>query len=336
MVGLGDAGGSTVYVTRMNDDLHVLFGAGQVGPGLARALRERGHRVRVVKRAPADLPPGVELQRGDASDRAFCITAAAGATVVYHCMNPPYDRTQWARLVPLYMGNLIEAAAAAGARLVVLDNLYMLGRTGGRPMTGDTPMRPCSRKGEIRARAAEALLEAHARGRVQAVTGRASDYYGPGGTLTHFGDQFWKPALAGRTTRMTVNLDLPHTYHYIPDVVAGLAALGRGPENITGRAWMLPCAPAETTRQVVARFARALGRQIRVARLPRLLLRVIGLGIPLVREVDEMLYQWDEPFIVDDGPMRTELGVTPVDPDFAARETVTWAVAWYGRRSATT
>jgi nucleoside-diphosphate-sugar epimerase len=315
----------------MSDRLHVVFGAGQVGSLLARILTERGDRVRVVKRTPTDLPPGVALLRGDAGDRALCVAAAAGAAVVYHCMNPPYERVQWARFLPRYMENLIAAAGAAGARLVVLDNLYMLGRTGGRPMTGETPMNPCSHKGEIRARAAEALFDAHAQGRVRAVTGRASDYYGPGGTLTHFGDQFWTPALAGRTARMAVKLDVPHTYHYIPDVAAGLAALGLGPDAVTGRAWMLPCAPAETTRQVIGRFAGALGREIRAATLPRPILKALGLAIPFLREVNEMLYQWDEPFIVDDGPMRAELGVTPTDPDVAARDTVAWAAAHYGR-----
>jgi nucleoside-diphosphate-sugar epimerase len=305
--------------------LHVVFGAGQVGSPLARILADLGHRVRVVKRTPTDLPPGVDIVRGDAGDRDFCIAAAAGAAVLYHCMNPPYERAQWARFVPLYMENLIAAAGAAGARLVVLDNLYMLGRTGGRPMTGETPMNPCSHKGEIRARAAETLFDAHAHERVRAVTGRASDYYGPGGTLTNFGDQFWKPALAGRTARMAVNLDLPHTYHYIPDVAAGLAALGLGPDAVTGRAWMLPCTPAETTRRVIDRFARVLGREIRAATLPRPILKALGLAIPFLREVNEMLYQWAEPFVVDDGPMRVELGVTPTDPDAAARATVQWA-----------
>jgi hypothetical protein len=199
-------------------------------------------------------------------------------------------------------------------------------------MTGEAPMNPCSHKGEIRARVAESLFDAHTQGRVRAVSGRASDYYGPGGTLTHFGDQFWTPALAGRTARMAVNLDVPHTYHYIPDVAAGLAALGLGPDAVTGRVWILPCAPAETTRQVIGRFAGALGREIRAATLPRPVLKALGLAIPFLREVNEMLYQWEEPFVVDDGPMQAELGVTPTDPDTAARDTVRWAAAHYGRR----
>src|SRR5262249_39813897 len=142
-------------------ELHVLFGAGQVGYPLAARLLAARKRVRIAKRSSAHVPPGCEMALGDASDQAFCISAATGATTVYHCMNPPYSARLWAELVPRYMENLIAAAARTQARLVVLDNLYMLGRSGGRPLNEDTPMNPSSRKGEIRARAAERLYDAH-------------------------------------------------------------------------------------------------------------------------------------------------------------------------------
>jgi nucleoside-diphosphate-sugar epimerase len=144
----------------MPDELHVIFGGGQVGQPLARILGERGLRVRVVKRS-AGAPDGVELMRGDAADPNFCRDAARGAATVYHCMNPPYSTHIWANMIPKYINNLIAAAGGTGARLVVLESVYMLGRTGGRPMNEDTQMNPCSRKGEIRAREAERLFEAH-------------------------------------------------------------------------------------------------------------------------------------------------------------------------------
>ena len=115
----------------MGKELHVVFGAGQVGTPLAGRLLEAGKRVRVVKRTAGEVAPGVEVLLGDAADAAFCHKAVSGATSVYHCMNPPYDTSVWAALVPRYMENLIDAAGKSGARLVVLDNLYMLGRTGG-------------------------------------------------------------------------------------------------------------------------------------------------------------------------------------------------------------
>jgi len=314
----------------VNTELHVVFGAGQVGTPLAARLLESGKRVRVVKRSAGDIAAGAEARLGDAANATFCREAAAGATAVYHCMNPPYDARIWAELVPRYLENLITAAGKAGARLVVLDNLYMLGRTGGRPMNEDTPMNPCSRKGEVRARAAERLLDAHQRGEVRAVTGRASDFYGPRGALTYLGDYFWKPALSGRIAWSPVNPDAIHTYHYIPDVAAGLALLGSADDDVLGRAWMLPCRTPGTLRDLVKRMSQTLGREIKLGAVPRWMLRAMGLLIPLVRELNEMLYQWDEPFVVDDRRFRERFGVQPADPDEAAAATVAWAQEKYG------
>jgi nucleoside-diphosphate-sugar epimerase len=311
----------------MTTDLHVVFGAGQVGATLARRLLASGARVRIARRG-AGVVASAELVQGDAADAGFCVRAAAGASAVYHCMNPPYDARIWATLLPRFTENLIAAAARAGARLVVLDNLYMLGRPGG-PMTEDTPSNPVSRKGEIRAKCAERLFEAHRRGDVRAVSGRASDYYGPGGVETHLGDRFWRPAVAGKTVRLLIDPDAVHTYHYIPDVAGGLATLGTSTDDVTGGAWMLPCAPAGTLRELVHGFAEALGRPIRVARAPRIVVKALALFNPLVREVDEMLYQWEEPFIVDDRRFRERFRMAPVPADEAAAESVRWATGTY-------
>ncbi|HUJ87441.1 MAG TPA: NAD-dependent epimerase/dehydratase family protein [Burkholderiales bacterium] len=312
--------------------MHVIFGAGQVGTPLAMKLLEHGERVRVVRRSHGEIAPGAELAPGDALDPGFCARACEGARVVYHCMNPAYDAALWAKVVPRTMDNLIAAAGGAGARLVVLENLYMLGRTGGRPMNEDTPMNPCSRKGDIRARAAERLLDAHRRGAVRAVAGRASDYYGPRGTLTYLGDFFWKPVMAGKKARSPVDPDAVHSYHYIPDVAAGLALLGGAPDDALGRAWMLPCQPAGSMRELVERFAKVLGRRIPVGSIPKPILRLVGLFVPLIREMNEMLYQWDEPFVVDDRRFRERFAAHPVAAGIAARETVAWAQRHYAAK----
>jgi nucleoside-diphosphate-sugar epimerase len=315
----------------MTADMHVVFGAGQVGYLLAERLLERGKRVRVVKRSESRVPAGCELVLGDAADAAFCTGAAHGAATVYHCMNPPYVTRIWAEAVPRYMDNLIAAAAKARARLVVLDNVYMLGRPDGRPLDEDTPMRPASRKGEIRARAAERLFEAHRRGDVLATSGRASDFYGPGGTLTGLGDFFWPRVLAGKTAYSPFPIDAIHTYHYIPDVAAGLAALGSAEADAYGRPWMMPCAPAGTLRDLVARLAAKMGRPIKAAQVPRWILKTTAAFMPLMRELDEMLYQWDEPFVVDDRRFRERFHLGPTNVDEAAARTVEWATTRYKR-----
>ncbi len=312
--------------------LHVVFGAGQIGQRLAVHLHAGGHHVRVVRRSSrGGLPDDVEVRAGDAMDPAFCRAAADGATVVYHCLNPPYDTSAWAVQVPRYTENLIAAAGAAGARLVVLENLYMLAPARGRVIDEDSPIGPVSRKGAIRARATERLFDAHHRGEVVAVAGRASDFYGPGGTMSGLGDFFWPDALAGKRVRSPYPLDVPHTWHYIPDVAAGLAVLGNADADACGRAWMLPCQPAEPLQQLVDRLAAVLGRQLRTGGMPRLLVKALGLMMPVMREIDEMLYQWDGPSHVDDRRFRTRFGLLPAPLDLAARETVAWATRHYAR-----
>ncbi|MDP1773014.1 MAG: NAD-dependent epimerase/dehydratase family protein [Methylobacter sp.] len=313
----------------MEKELHVVFGAGQVGAILADILLSSGKRVRMVKRSQGIFPAGIELMLGDATDATFCHRACMDATAVYHCMNPEYSAKAWAETLPRYTDNLIAAAGGIGARLVVLDNLYMLGRTAGKPMNENTPSNPCSKKGEIRARLAERLFDAHRQGTVRTVCGRAADFYGPRGKLTFFGDFFWKSVLSGKAAISPVNPNVIHTYHYIPDVAQGLAALGCADESALGQVWMLPCQPAVTTRELAARFQPYLGQSIQMKAMPRWLLKSLGLFVPMIGELAEMAYQWDESFVVDDCRFRAHFDVCPVAVEEAARATVDWARMTY-------
>jgi nucleoside-diphosphate-sugar epimerase len=310
--------------------LHVVFGAGQVGLPLARLLASRGHAVRLVSRsgrAPGSGP--VEVLAADAAAREAARRAAAGAAAVYHCVNPRYDARAWETELHEVQASLVAAAGAAGARLVVLDNLYAAGRTGGRPMDASTPDAPCSRKGRARARLAEALRAAVRRGEVRAVTGRASDFYGPGGLQTHFGERFWRALLAGKGGEVLGDPDTPHSYHFLPDVAAGLAALGEASEEAcgagAGATWILPCAPALPTRRLVEGLATAAGVPGTVRRVPRAVVALLGLAVPPLREIREMLYQWDEPFVADDRAFRARFGLSPTPPEEGARLTAAWA-----------
>jgi nucleoside-diphosphate-sugar epimerase len=315
----------------MGTSQDVIFGAGQVGSHLARILIARGRDVRIARQSAAGSPDGATVVQGDAGDVAFCVSATEGASTVYHCLNPPYSTKAWAELVPRYMANLVEASARAGARLVVLDNVYSLGKPNGKPLTDETPMNPCSRKGEIRAKAAEFLLDAHRRGHVRATTGRASDFYGPGGKLTQLGDYFWPRVLAGKSGQVLANPDAVHTYHYIPDVAAGLATLGAADDEAFGRPWMLPCRPAESLRELVRRLEAPFGAPIALTVVPSWMRSLLGVFLPPLREMPEMQYQWEEPFVIDDRPFRERFGSQPEDAGVAAAATVAWARAHYTR-----
>jgi len=308
-----------------NGGVHVVFGAGQIGPLLAERLIDLGKQVRVVRRsAGAVRVPGAEVIRGDAMDPAVCAEAARGAETVYHCMNTAYFARVWRETLPRLQENLIAAAGRAGARLVVLDNVYALGRTGGRPMNEDTPPNPCSRKGAIRAELHEALQAAVRRGDVRAAIGRASDFYGPNAGNSMMGERLLRQLLAGKPGQLLFDPDLPHTYHYSRDVAAGLATLGLDPS--ADGLWMLPCAPAGTSRTLIRLLGAALGRaDARISRMPPLLFRTAALLVPFLREVQEMMYQFEEPFLVDDSRFRARFGATATSLEDGARETAAWA-----------
>lgn len=321
--------GCKAHVGAMNE-LHVVLGAGQIGNMVARRLSAKGHRVVQVRRGQGTAQAGVTLRSGDITDRAFAEDVARGATALYHCVNLPYD--QWAGLDPITAG-VLHAARTSRARLVVLDNLYAYGAPPG-PMREDTPMNPCSRKGALRARQATMLLDAQQRGDVRLAIGRASDFYGPEVTLTGvFGERFFQRAFAGKSAECTGDPAQPHSYSFGPDVADGLVTLGEH-EKALGQVWHLPVAPAESTTAVVERFSRELGRPLGVSRIPRLALKVMGLFSPIIRELPEMAYQWEQPFVVDDSKFRAAFGVTATSLDEGVRRTVEWARGVYGVRAA--
>ena len=301
-----------------------------MGCPLADLLLQAGKRVRIAKRSQGGVPTGAEVVTGDAMDPAFCREAARGAFTIYHCMNPPYDSRIWAEQVPRMMSNLIDAAQATQARVVVLDNVYALGRPNGKALNEATPMIPCSPLGEIRARASDALFLAHQERRLLATMGRASDFYGPRGIRTHVGDQFWQGVMKGKPARVLVDPDAVHTYHYIPDVAHGLFVLGTADDSAYGHPWMLPCQPAETLRQLSERFSAHLGKPIRITQMPHWLLKTAGWFMAPAREIDRMLYQWAEPFVIDDQKFRARFGQEPTDKQQAAAETIAWARKHYG------
>ncbi len=306
----------------------VLGGTGGIGGALAVALQSQGRAVLVVSRSgnrPATMTgetDGVETLAADLTDPAGLASAVKGAAVVYHCAQPEY--TRWSEEFPQLTTGIADACERAGARLVFADNLYMYGPVDG-PIVEGSPTRPTSKKGRLRLAMAQDLLARHEAGRLEVVLGRASDYYGPGGAGSTPGALLFTPLANGKTPRWMGRLDQPHTLHYLPDVGRALAALGSS-ESVTGRAWILPAAPARTGAEWISAARAAAGRSGRPKVLAPWQNRMAGVFVPMVRELNEIMDQFTSPFVSCDTEFRDRFGdsgwVTSVDEAMA--ETVRW------------
>jgi len=304
-------------------DAHVVLGTGAIGLALVDELFASGRSVRAVNRSGrADVPAGVEVRAGDLTDPTFAADAVAGAVVVYQCLNPPYHR--WAEEFPGLQAAAVNAARSIGARFVSFENTYMYGDTHGEPMTETTPVRAHTRKGEVRAAMADELRALHNAGDLRVSTARASDYFGPRGTLqSPLGDLVIGAALRGKGARVVGDPDQPHSYTYTVDAAHTLAALGER-DDIDGEVFHVPNAPAHTTRQIVELIAEQLGSSIRLSTVPRLVLRALGLFNPTVRELDEMRYEFTQPFIVDSTKAEVRLAIAPTPLPEAIKATIAW------------
>jgi nucleoside-diphosphate-sugar epimerase len=303
---------------------HVIFGTGAIGLATFDALRRRGERVRLINRSGhAQVPDDVEVVGGDARDPTFARTVSQGARVIYQTLNPPYH--QWTTQFPALQAGVLAAAETVGARLVSMENVYMYGRPNGHPLTEDRPYAAHTKKGQLRGRMARDLLAAHQAGRVSVAIGRASDYFGPrGGAQSNLGDRLFPAALAGRTATVLGDPDQPHTYTYIPDIGEGLAVLGEH-ADAPGQVWHLPNDPnTQTTRQLVHLVYQHLGQpRTKLRATPPALLRTLGLVNPTIRELVEMQYQFQEPFIVDSSKITTKLDVHATPLEQALTDTLT-------------
>ena len=312
------------------EQLHVVFGTGQVGSALAAHLTGMGLAVRTVSRdRPRALADGADWRAADVTDPEAAADAAKGAKVVYQCLNAPY--TQWPELFPPLQRGVMAAAEQSGALLVTLENLYGYGPTGGRPMTEDLPLAATSVKGRTRAAMTGELLAAAEAGRVRFAIGRASDFFGAGVTQgSTLGERVFGNALAGKRADFIGNPDLPHTYSYVPDIAAGLATLGTD-ARAASQVWHLPGPQTVTTRAFLDLMAGQVGHPVGIRPLPKLALRALGLVNPMLRELAEVSYQFEQPFILDTTKYESVFGAAGT-PLAAA---ITATVAWYKTRPST-
>jgi nucleoside-diphosphate-sugar epimerase len=276
----------------------ILGAGGAIANELVKRLAARNQAFRLVGRQPRAAQAGSEVVAADLADGEQTIRAVAGSSVVYLLVGLKYDHQLWAEAWPRIMANAIEACRRAGARLIFFDNVYMYGRVEG-PMTEETPFNPCSRKGEVRAKIARTLIEAWKSGSITAMIARSADFYGPAARNGIPNAMVFDLLGRGRKAMWFANGGVPHSFTYTPDAAESLAKLGET-EAAWNQTWHVPTAPnAPTGKEFVAMAAKEFRAEPKCRVVGKATMRMVGLFNPVVREMREMMYQYDAPYIFD-------------------------------------
>lgn len=289
--------------------MHTILGAnGVIAQELSRALASFSPDIRQVSRHPRKVNSTDEVVVADLLDGLATAKAVSGSDVVYLVAGLRYDAAVWEEQWPRVMHNVIAACQQQSVRLVFFDNVYAYGRVEG-VMTEETPFNPISRKGEVRARIASRLLDEMGRGNLQAMIVRAADFYGPGAVQSFPQVTVFERLRARKPPQWIGSPDTVHTFTFTPDAGRAVAVLGNSPEAF-GQTWHLPTTNEAFTGADFVRLACDLAEQpYRLQVAPRWMLKIMGMFVPVLRENEEMMYQFDYDYRFDSSKIEAAFGL---------------------------
>ena len=295
----------------MSSRVLVLGAGGRVGHMAAESFRDAGWTVTSLVRPgrSARAPAGTEVVEIDALDHAAVSAAARGADVILHALNPFY--TNWSRFALPLAYSAITAAEAAGATLMFPGNLYNYGSPMPPVIDETTPMRPSSRKGQLRVAMEDRMAEATERG-MRAIVLRAGDFYG-GGRGSWLDLVLLKDIGRGRLT-YPGPIDLMHEWAYLPDLVSVLVHLAGMRKALPAFATFGFPGHAVTGRDFTTTIARATSSKLQIKRMTWWLIHALRPIVPLCRELSEMAYLWNEPHRIDGSKLKAAIGDVPHTP----------------------
>jgi nucleoside-diphosphate-sugar epimerase len=300
--------------------MHTILGInGNVGKLLAAELTQKGIKVRGVSRRP--FLGNWEHIAADVLNLDALTTAVAGSEVVYLAVGLEYTLKIWRRDWVVLMKNTIEACRRANAKLIFIDNVYMYGHVEGA-MTESTPMKPSSEKGKIRAEIAALLLTAFEAKILRGCIARAADFYGLDCDKSGLNSTVFERFHAKKSAQWLGKADKKHSFTYVPDMAKALAILGTDPRADQSFVWHLPtAAPALTGLDIMEQAAKAFGVKPKFSAMGDFMLTILGVFIPILRELKEMSYQTNFDYVFSSEKFERVFSLKPTTYADGIRET---------------
>jgi nucleoside-diphosphate-sugar epimerase len=297
--------------------MQTILGAnGAIGNGLARELTFFTNKIRLVSRNPKKVNDKDELFSADLTQPGQADKAVAGSEIVYLTVGIDYKTKTWQQLWPVIMRNVIDACKKHQAKLVFFDNIYMYDPDHLNKLTEESPIRPVSKKGVVRAEIAQMLLNVVKAGNLTAMIARSADFIGlQNSALT---DTVAKNLMKGKKAIWFANVNKVHTFTFIPDAIKGTALLGNTPDAY-GQVWHLPTNNEPLTgKQWIELFAKEAGVTPKYQVITKGMMSIYGLFVPILRELKEMTYQYERDYVFNSSKFEDRFQYIPATPEEAA------------------
>lgn len=308
-------------MSRMYDNHIVLGAGGAIARALVPELLRMNQRVTLVSRRGPKVE-GTSSFQADLIDRESISRAVPEGSAVYLTAGLPYDIRIWNDMWPRIIENVIAVCREKQALLVFFDNVYPYGKVEGA-MTEETPYRPSSRKGELRARISAQIAEEYSSGRLQGVIARSADFYGPGAEASGIPNiMIFARMASGKGGQWFASLDRLHSLTYTNDCGRALPLLVAD-ESAYNQVWHLPTAHPPVTMRNIAELA-AVKAEVKAkpSALAGWMVGLAGLFDHTLKELSEMLYQYEYDYVFDSSKFEKHFSFAPTPYEQGVSETL--------------
>jgi nucleoside-diphosphate-sugar epimerase len=300
----------------------ILGSGGGIGVPLARELKNYSERIRLVSRNPKKVNEDDELFAADVNDLKQVDKAIEGSDVVYLTIGFEYNLKVWKETWPPFMKEVIDSCVRHNSKLVFFDNVYMYDKQSINSMTESSAINPPSRKGKVRQELRELVISAIEKRNLKALIARSADFYGPENKNSALTIMVADRLVKNTKAQVLGNPDKIHTYTYTPDAARATALLGNTPDAYN-QEWHVPTTKEKlTTRQWIELIAHEIGTEPKIQIVPALMVKLMGIIVPIMREFPEMLYQYEQDYYFDSSKFEKRFGISATTPEEGVRQLV--------------
>ncbi len=298
----------------------ILGAGGAAGTELAKQLIAYTSDIQVVNRNPQKVNVDDKILKADLSNPISLDEAVKDSEVVYVTIAFEYNVSVWKEKWPKFMSRLIESCKKHNTKIVFVDNIYMYDPNYLSNMTEETPINPISEKGKVRAEIFKMLISAVERKEVMALVARSADFYGPNVIGSYLTQTVYNNLMKDKNPQWFGKLDVIHSFTYSKDIGKALALLGNTPDAFN-QVWHLPTYEGRlTSKQWIELFIKAMNKQNKIQTVPVLVMSLLGLFIPVLKELKEMSYQLDRDYYFNSNKFNKRFNFIPTIPEKGVRE----------------